>query len=602
MKFFVRTLILLVTSVAAISAGNVYEVALDGEAKHKLFWNLNYNNSHIKFEVHAKVKDDEWFAVGFSDHGDFENGDYCVYYPYEWPKEAKMLNVWTDDKCIAHSFEGKEQICSNFHVVYSKIVKFTFTRPFDKCSDHHYQIEDGTTHIVWSRGNGPLVDRSLCRRKEEGMTRVQLLKTEGQGGPHPPSTWVFNPKANKIKVPSSDTTYWCQTVELPSSLEQKHHVIQAESDLTKGNEGLVHHMEFFHCKVPLSTPIPEYSGLCDKKPESVLPCAKVIAAWAMGAPPFVYPEDAGLPVGGPNYTLYGMLEVHYNNPLKLDNWVDSSGFKIYLTPDLRKYDAGIIELGLEYIDKMAIPPKQPAFSLSGYCITDCLNVALPEEGIMMFGAQLHTHLTGVMTETRHIRQGVELERLNYDYHYSPHFQEIRLLKKQRSILPGDALIQTCYYNTMKRENITLGGFKTTDEMCVSYVYYYPKIDLEVCKSSISDDALENYFDMMRKLEDQKTGNGRPISQSYGAIEWNPMRVRVLDQLYKESPIYMQCNNSAGNRFPGDWSHMQPTSVALPKPRDANKCYDDVDRYMTENTLAEGLALDEKSSHYGSWMT
>lgn len=34
----------------------------------------------------------------------------------------------------------------------------------------------------------------------------------------------------------------------------------------------------------------------------------------MGAPPFVYPKEAGLPLGGPKANKYIMLEVHYNNP------------------------------------------------------------------------------------------------------------------------------------------------------------------------------------------------------------------------------------------------------------------------------------------------
>lgn len=34
----------------------------------------------------------------------------------------------------------------------------------------------------------------------------------------------------------------------------------------------------------------------------------------MGAPPFIYPKEAGLPLGGPNANKYVMLEVHYNNP------------------------------------------------------------------------------------------------------------------------------------------------------------------------------------------------------------------------------------------------------------------------------------------------
>lgn len=42
-----------------------------------------------------------------------------------------------------------------------------------------------------------------------------------------------------------------------------------------------------------------------------------------------------------------------------------------MTPSLRKYDAGVIELGLEYIDKMAIPPLQKEFPLTGHCIAEC---------------------------------------------------------------------------------------------------------------------------------------------------------------------------------------------------------------------------------------
>lgn len=56
------------------------------------------------------------------------------------------------------------------------------------------------------------------------------------------------------------------------------------------------------------------------------------------------------------------------------DWVDSSGVRMYLTPTLRRFDGGVMELGLEYTDKMAIPPQQPEFVLSGYCIAECTAV------------------------------------------------------------------------------------------------------------------------------------------------------------------------------------------------------------------------------------
>lgn len=48
--------------------------------------------------------------------------------------------------------------------------------------------------------------------------------------------------------------------------------------------------------------------------------------------------------------------------------------RINVIDKLRKYDAAIMELGLEYSDKMAIPPGQLAFPLSGYCIAECTEI------------------------------------------------------------------------------------------------------------------------------------------------------------------------------------------------------------------------------------
>lgn len=65
---------------------------------------------------------------------------------------------------------------------------------------------------------------------------------------------------------------------------------QFENVVTKGNEPLVHHMELFHCEG--SEKIPLYRGPCDAtdRPLATQVCKKVLAAWAMGATPFYYPE------------------------------------------------------------------------------------------------------------------------------------------------------------------------------------------------------------------------------------------------------------------------------------------------------------------------
>lgn len=246
-----------------------------------------------------------------------------------------------------------------------------------------------------------------------------------------------------------------------------------------------------------------------------------------------------------------MLEMHYNNPQKRSTWLDHSGMRILYTPTLRQYDTGILEIGLEYTDKNSIPPIQSDFDLAGYCTAGCTRAALPPEGITIFASQLHTHLTGIRVWTRHIREAAELPLLNQDNHYSQHFQEIRLLKQPVHLLPGDALINMCRYRTTARHNVTLGGYAISEEMCVNYMHYYPKTDLEVCKSSIDTRSLSAFFRHLHDYEGDETDSlaNKGVSDNYQAIRWTPAKVELLKKFYDESPLSMQCNRSSGERFP-----------------------------------------------------
>ncbi|XP_066903551.1 dopamine beta-hydroxylase [Halyomorpha halys] len=556
----------------------VYVLPLDPQAKHRFFWTLDYVDSTIQIEVQASISSNKWFGIGFSDRGERSNADWCIFVSDKTGR-ARILDAWTDDKCLLTIDQSQDCKGLRHTRTSSNTSRFSFYRKFDTCEPQDYVIERGTTHIVWTVGDGRIDGRNLCSL-EGGFTRTEILKPPSQGFIPGEESWHLTVTAGGISVPSVDTTYYCRVTKLPPQLSNRHHLVQICHLLFKINSNMsnwsylhgvksVPQLQFYRDVAGGSHAL----GRCEQKPKSVEACKKVMAAWAMGATPFSYPLEAGLPVGGSHYGSYAMLEVHYNNPEMRADWVDDSGLRVYLTKKLRPNDAAVIELGLEYIDKMAIPPKQPNFQLSASCLPQCTGVALPEGGIKVFASQLHTHLTGTRVETRHYRKGVELPLLNQDKHYSTHFQEIRLLPQPVSVLPGDWLETKCWYDTTSRENITLGGFAITDEMCVNYIYYYPSTELEVCKSSISDQPLADYFDTLHKFEDQATGSQLPISESYYAIEWNPLRAEVLNKLYEEAPLYMQCNMSSGSRFPGDWTALHRPSITTPLPKEERQCGD-----------------------------
>ena len=78
-----------------------------------------------------------------------------------------------------------------------------------------------------------------------------------------------------------------------------------------------------------------------------------------------------------------MLEVHFNNEKLQSGVKDNSGMKFVVTQNLRSHDSGIMELGLVYTDKMAIPPGQNSFALHGYCLPQC-SAVVSIEGICIF--------------------------------------------------------------------------------------------------------------------------------------------------------------------------------------------------------------------------
>ncbi|XP_074654945.1 dopamine beta-hydroxylase-like isoform X2 [Tubulanus polymorphus] len=481
-----------------------YDISLDQAGKLHLFWDISPKTEDIFFLVKAKLEEGEWLGIGFSDYGEKENADLVIFYKTSF-KKLELVDTFTDNKGVVHVDKHQDYQLLGQKTT-KDVTKLTFKRKFNTCDKQDYKIDNGTTHVIYFIGRTPIVSprgQNLFKF-QVGLQRTQLIKSQIPLPDLPDDVKIFDMTVKNVHVPSDETTYWCETHLLPN-LPRKSHIIRYDGIVSNGHRSLVHHMEVFHCEAPSGVKIPIFRGQCpdegtmmQRGPSLLGMCKRVIGAWAMGAPPMVYPENVGVPIGGDEMSRYVVVQVHFNNPDRVAGQIDSSGIRFYVSDEERQYEAGIMELGLEYTPKNSIPPRMNAFTLTGDCISECTRTALPAEGIVIFASQLHTHTTGIRVYTKHVRNGIELPELNRDDHYSPHFQEIRLLDTPRRILPGDALRTSCTYKTTHKEQITLGGFSISDEMCVNYVHYYPKTSLEVCKSSVDTNVLNGFFKFMRQ--------------------------------------------------------------------------------------------------------
>nr|XP_027199073.1 dopamine beta-hydroxylase-like [Dermatophagoides pteronyssinus] len=566
------------------SSISTYQINLDIDDHFHLFWSPDYLDETILFELKLKLKTNyDWFAFGFSDHGSIANADLCLI----WTDKRRRLHLEdakTDNDSMViiknhHDHQSNDcQFIKSKHDRQQKMLYVAFRRYFDTCDPDDYQIDNGTTHMVYVTGRGPL-SRSEGLHLidyQHGFQRAQLLKppplnSKSKTKISDEQLQTLDFLVDNVTIPNVETTYWCTLIKLPETFKQRIHIVQYEAIINEQNKDIVHHMELFHCEVDAKKKLPPWNGLChdSNMPELLEQCKRVTAAWAYGAGPMIYPENVGLPVGGENYSLYAMIEVHYNNPEMKAGSVDNSGIRIHYTKRLRPIESGILEIGLEYIDKNSIPPNTLMES-RGYCVSECTRVGLPPNGITIFASQLHTHLTGVGTWTEHVRGGIQLPDLNRDNHYSPHFQEIRKLPNGGvHVYPGDALINVCRYDTRKRTRMTFGGYGISDEMCVNYLHYYPRSNLEVCKSSIDTDHLMKYFETMRINENQNTSIHYSVADNFNNIHWTPYRIQKLNQLYQTAPLSVQCNQSSGQRFPGYWNGI-PLTTVIQKPIDQAK--------------------------------
>jgi hypothetical protein len=190
-----------------------------------------------------------------------------------------------------------------------------------------------------------------------------------------------------------------------------------------------------------------------------------------------------------------MLEVFYNNPSKKE-FKDDSGLRLYYTHNLRKFDAGVLTIGVSSGNTQLVPPKQKYFTNLGICGQKCTserNSFFPDDGINIISVSPWTHSAGKKFRLSHIRNDTELDVIVEDNFHNYNFQEVRQLGTEIKVLPNDYLIAECTYDTQNRHFATFGGYSAKEEVCLTSTLYYPRIDLVACLSMIPVEEFFGYF-------------------------------------------------------------------------------------------------------------
>jgi hypothetical protein len=191
-------------------------------------------------------------------------------------------------------------------------------------------------------------------------------------------------------------------------------------------------------------------------------------AWAPGEGPFVAPTNVGGPLGENGFKSF-QLEIHYNNPWLDEGTLDSSGIRLFYTSQLRSQEFGVLQLGDPFLSLFGQSVGDSFVQHTFDCPASCSSVAL-NESVTVFKEALHMHRTGQSMLNYQMRNG-NIVRMSQVQFYDFDQQGLYAVQGEPfQIEQGDSFRTACQY----KSNDTVFGISSQEEMCIAYLYYYPR--------------------------------------------------------------------------------------------------------------------------------
>lgn len=216
----------------------------------------------------------------------------------------------------------------------------------------------------------------------------------------------------------------------------------------------LHHVTLLQSDVAVS-PVP---GPCSPQ---AMGSWRSVYGWAPGASGLELPPEAGLPEGPGTHFV---VQLHFANPSH-ETVQDVSGFDLCTTEQLRPNDADVMAFGTTEI---TIPQR-------GTLEKSC-SVPVPPDGATthLFAAFPHMHKLGTSITTA-VRPGGTGAPVDLGSVAAWDFGNQTWLPIDYTLRPGDVVESKCTWANPTDHGVGYGP-TSDDEMCFSYVMYYPKIE------------------------------------------------------------------------------------------------------------------------------
>ncbi|CAL8141897.1 unnamed protein product [Orchesella dallaii] len=576
-----------------------HKQVLGPKATYVVQWAVNWKENRITFQVSAETKG--WIGFGLSRNGRMDGSDVVIggvsssgqpYFNDAHVKGNRSVQVdnQQDWKLLGAWERGKRTYLS-------------FTRALDTCDLQDYPITNDRIVLIWAYGD---TDQVQYHAKRRGSFPIYLLDPEiasetahshyRQIGPHSNTILVQRwALTSTIRLPERPTSVWCSIHQGPT-LGTRHDIVGMGALLpTVVARRYVQQMMVYKCTTPQQTdsltffqPYANTTGEeCYMNENRVLPlsfCRQLIYVWGTGGRPFYFPENVGIPIGeSPNE--YYLLETYYDNPKNRQNVEFEAGVEFIFSHRTKLFQASLLQIGYGQFGTFMVPPNS-VMNIYGSCGSKCTSLMLPKDGANVVAATLHSHSLGRRIRLQHFRNGQELPWIIKDDNYDSEFQQMRLLRTQALVLPGDQFTTQCTFHS-ERNRTTLSGFSSADETCMAFVYISRRIPFFRCTSEYPAERLMAKYGISnftwdtnwqeRYVTDPKQMEGSWIGDvlDKGSQFARPMSPEQLQQELQYAPHLGSCPNindmmaNAQNQlfktFTNSWNQQGQQPVATKTP-------------------------------------
>ena len=435
-------------------------------------WSINSEEQLIKFEL--DVKTTGWVGLGISPTGTMINSDMFIGYIQ---KDGKtIMNDRFSTSHLVPSLDtdlgGKDDLTDVTGTFKNGRTSISFVRKLVTGDKNDIDIsKDKSYTMIFSyreQGN-PETENSFLIHSGKFSKELILHPSSGQSTTIQTLAEKYKDQKDirsmyiafdKVEVPEEPTAYTCRYFNVNDIINKdnnsdkkdtSYHAVGFEAAID--NEAFVHHIVVFGCDMR-NVLWHDKMFRCDGTSSD---CQENLFGWAPGQKTIEFPPEAGM-LWGTNNSYFVMMQIHYNNPTKVANQVDSTGVTIFYTHKLRQYDIGVTLLG-PVVFGITIPPNKQNVTVSNTCPVSCMNT-IPEDGFKVIIHFFHAHKLGrkvraIVKKPDGTIDSTTFRTDAYDFEH----QNLIISETPYEFKRGYSMETICEYDSTGMDKLTTGGIE-----------------------------------------------------------------------------------------------------------------------------------------------